>query len=149
MLPHLLPQNEQWNPLSLLDVFTMNPYLRACQCDIYVGRYCVAERVIGIFLSATQRRVSHSLSLDSSLSIRNSSAPTWNLTGIARFVSPKHPRAVWQNLYAHTYPRVCRFASRRIEKFRLFILGREKEREKERERKSKVRNIDEQCGWDK
>lgn len=52
----------------------MNPYLRACQCDIYVGRYCVAERVIGIFLSAIQRRVSHSLLLDSSLSIRDSSS---------------------------------------------------------------------------
>lgn len=68
------PNEQQRDPLSLLDVFTMNPYLRACQCNIYVGRYCVAERVIGIFLSAIQRRVSHSLLLDSSLSIRDSSA---------------------------------------------------------------------------
>lgn len=34
-----------------LDVFTMNPYLPACQCDIYVTRYCVSERVIEIFLT--------------------------------------------------------------------------------------------------
>lgn len=34
-----------------LDVFTMNPYLPGCQCDIYVTRYCVSERVIEIFLA--------------------------------------------------------------------------------------------------
>lgn len=29
----------------------MNPYLPGCQCDIYVTRYCVSERVIEIFLA--------------------------------------------------------------------------------------------------
>lgn len=37
--------------LRPLDVFTMNPYLPGCQCDIYVTRYCVSERVIEIFLA--------------------------------------------------------------------------------------------------
>lgn len=45
-----MESNPEAGPLSRpLDVFTMNPYLPACQCDIYVTRYCVSERVIEIF----------------------------------------------------------------------------------------------------
>lgn len=42
--------------LRPLDVFTMNPYLPGCQCDIYVTRYCVSERVIEIFLAFDSSR---------------------------------------------------------------------------------------------
>lgn len=37
-------------PNQSLPVFTMNPYLWACQCDIYVHRYCLTNRVIEISL---------------------------------------------------------------------------------------------------
>lgn len=48
---------------------------------------------------------SQPLALARFFSIRESSVPTWNLTGMARFVPAEHPRAVWRNLYAplHTY----------------------------------------------
>lgn len=42
--------------LRPLDVFTMNPYLPGCQCDIYVTWYCVSERVIEIFLAFDSSR---------------------------------------------------------------------------------------------
>jgi len=73
-------------------------------------RYCVAERVIGIFLSTSQRRISHSLSLDSSPPISGcSSEPTpsfpysaeWRLP---RSIGVSHPPRVSGEIYTH--PRI-------------------------------------------
>jgi len=93
-------------------------------------RYCVAERVIGIFLSTSQSRISHSLSLDSSPPISGcSSEPTpdlphsveWRLPRSIRVSRPPrvsgeiytHPRArAHTHTHAHTpiYRRVRGFS---------------------------------------